>query len=86
MTDTTGQKSCRSYVHEIRQDDTPLNDVSAAKVVGVKPATMRSWRCRGIGPAYVKLGPGLRASVRYHRRDLDRFLDQCRQTPSVREA
>jgi hypothetical protein len=86
MTDTAIRKSCRNYDHELQQADEPMNDVSAARVVGVKPATMRSWRCRGIGPTYSKLGPGVRAAVRYRRRDLEDFLDQCRQMPSVRQA
>jgi hypothetical protein len=28
-----------------------LNDKEAAVLLGVAPATLRSWRCRGIGPA-----------------------------------
>jgi hypothetical protein len=53
-----------------------LNDVVAAEVLGVSPATMRSWRCRGIGPKYVKDGPGVRAAVRYHRHDFEELIDR----------
>jgi hypothetical protein len=36
-----------------------LTDKEAAPLLGVAPATLRSWRCRGIGPTYVKFA-GLR--------------------------
>jgi hypothetical protein len=47
-----------------------LNDERAAKILGVQPSTMKSLRCRGIGPTFVKLGRGLRAAVRYDQSDL----------------
>jgi hypothetical protein len=42
-----------------------LNDSEAAKRLGVSPATLRSWRCRGIGPCFIKMGAGclIRESV-----------------------
>lgn len=63
-----------------------LTDEQAAIILAVSPATLRSWRCRGIGPAYVKMGLGKKASVRYHHDDLQRFIAQGRHVPSVRAA
>jgi hypothetical protein len=63
-----------------------LNDHQAALRLGVSPATLRSWRCRGVGPPYVKLGHGTYASVRYNPGDLDDFVRQGRHVPSVRAA
>src|SRR5262249_15326895 len=63
-----------------------LNDNQTALRLGVSPATLRSWRCRGIGPPYIKLGRGINASVRYNPIDLDEFLRLGRHVPSVRAA
>lgn len=66
--------------------NTLLNDFQAAQHLGVSPATLRSWRCRGIGPCYVKLGRGRKSPVRYHHEDIEAFIAQCRQIPLVRAA
>jgi hypothetical protein len=63
-----------------------LTDKQAAPLLGVEPATLRSWRCRGIGPVYVKLGLGPKAACRYPRHDIEAFIAQCRQVPCVRAA
>lgn len=65
-----------------------LTDKAAAEFLGISPSTMRSWRCRGIGPHFVKLGRGKKSAVRYDLRDLARFIDQGRHvlTSSVRAA
>ena len=65
---------------------TLLNDNKTASRLGISPATLRSWRCRGIGPPYIKLGSSTNASVRYNPIDLDEFLRQRRHVPSVRAA
>jgi hypothetical protein len=62
-----------------------IDDKQAAVLLGVAPATLRSWRCRGIGPAYVKFA-GLRGGVRYDVSDIAEYTEQCRHTPSVRAA
>ena len=56
----------------------------AAQRLGVSTWTLRSWRCRGIGPIYVKLGRGSQAPVRYNPDDLDEFVRQGRLVPSAR--
>lgn len=63
-----------------------LNDQAAATFLGVSPATLRSWRCRGIGPDYVKMGAGKKSPVRYSASDIEAFIAQCRQVPPVRAA
>lgn len=63
-----------------------LNDSQAAEHLGVSPATLRSWRCRGIGPSFVKMGHGKKSPVRYSSSDIEQFIAQCRQVPLVRAA
>lgn len=41
-----------------------LDTAGAAKLLGVAPATLRSWRFRGKGPPYRKVG-GARATPIY---------------------
>jgi hypothetical protein len=68
------------------EDEPLLTDAEAAGWLGVSPATLRSWRCRGIGPNFIKLGFGSKAPVRYDPDDIERFIVQCRQVPPVRAA
>lgn len=42
----------------------------AAEYLGLSPATLTTWRCRGGGPLFSKLG----RSVRYLKDDLDSFM------------
>jgi len=63
-----------------------VNDNAAASYLQMSPSTLRSWRCRGVGPVYFKLGRGKRAAVRYDLRDLARFIEQGRHDSSVRAA
>lgn len=63
-----------------------LNDHDTAKQLGISPATLRSWRCRGIGPNFVKMGAGKKSPVRYAASDIEQFIVQCRQVPPVRAA
>lgn len=60
-----------------------LRTEQAAEYLNVKRGTLESWRCRGIGPAYIKM-PGGKGAVRYDRSDLEQFLTQNRHVPSVR--
>ncbi len=63
-----------------------LTDEQAASLLAVSPATLRSRRCRGVGPTFIKMGLGKKTSVRYHHEDLQRFIAQGRHVPSVRAA
>jgi predicted DNA-binding transcriptional regulator AlpA len=42
-----------------------LNNSEAAALIGVTPATLRFWRCKGRGPRFVKLGEAKQAGVAY---------------------
>ena len=56
-----------------------LKEKQVAERLGVSTPTLRSWRCRGVGPVFVKLGSGKRSPVRYHHRDLEQYVAQGRQ-------
>lgn len=47
-----------------------LSSTEAAEYLGLSAATLTTWRCRGKGPNYVKLG----RSVVYRIVDLDAYL------------
>ena len=60
-----------------------LTECGAAARLGVKPATLRAWRQRGQGPAFVRLG----RAIRYLPEDLETFLRANRfatESPSPR--
>ena len=53
-----------------------LTEGDAADYLGISAATLRNWRFRGEGPAFVRIG----AAVRYERNDLNAF-GWCVSTP-----
>jgi excisionase family DNA binding protein len=58
-----------------------LRTEEAAKRLNVKPETLEAWRCRGGGPAFLKLGK----AVRYRESDLDAYeASRLRQNTSER--
>lgn len=57
----------------------PLNEIEAARRLGLKVATLRAWRRKGRGPAYVRLG----RAVRYLSSDLDDFIRANRHASSA---
>ena len=57
-----------------------VDDYSAADELGVAVQTMRNWRCRGQGPAYLKLG----RSVRYRVEDIEQYKWKKRIDPEKR--
>jgi hypothetical protein len=59
-----------------------VDDKVAADRLGLKPPTLRSWRCRGVGPTFSKLGNGRNSAVRYDLRDLAQFIEQGRHVSS----
>lgn len=46
-----------------------------AGLLGVSPATLEAWRCRGCGPVFVKVGK----LVRYHPDDVRAFIQARRR-------
>lgn len=61
-----------------------VDEVSA--LLCVPESTLNNWRVRGIGPAYIKLGQGEKAKVRYSVVDIDAYVAEHRREPSVRES
>jgi hypothetical protein len=51
---------------------------AALHLGGVAPATLRNWRSRGVGPAYVRIG----GVIRYQRADLDAFVERVEPVPA----
>ncbi len=51
-----------------------MSDIQAAEYLGVSKNTMRHWRCKKRGPAYVKNG----RAARYSRKDLDAWMAKNR--------
>jgi hypothetical protein len=48
------------------------NDVAALLRLSVQ--TLARWRCLGIGPRYIKLGPGRTSPIRYSRAAVEAYL------------
>jgi hypothetical protein len=58
-----------------------MTETEAADYLGeIPPATLKQWRYRGTGPAFVRVGP---RHVRYRKVDLDDFAEAGRVEPSV---
>jgi Helix-turn-helix domain len=76
----------RSILCEQTMASRLLNEFEASEFLGMSPATLRSWRCRGIGPDFIKMGNGAKAPVRYDQTDLEQFIARSRHVPSVRAA
>lgn len=52
-----------------------LNHYEAAALIGVTPATLRFWRCKGKGPRFIKLGQSKQAGVCYDPADIDAWKE-----------
>ncbi len=48
-----------------------LNEFEVARMLGVSVSTMRRWRLRKVGPAYLKIG----ALVKYRPEAIQLFID-----------
>jgi len=53
--------------------DRLVNEIDAAKYLGVSHRTLQNWRIRGGGPRYVKIG---QRTVRYRVRELDAWIEE----------
>ena len=53
------------------KEETFVNDVKAAKYLGLSPQTLRNWRTKSRGPAYSKAG----RAIRYNLKDLRDFME-----------
>lgn len=63
-------------------DNNLLRDKEAGNLLGLSPATLNTWRCRGKGPKYVKLG----GKVFYRRADLEDFISKNLVDPTFTAA
>lgn len=52
-----------------------LRDEQVAKLLDIAEPTLRAWRSRKQGPAFIRIGPG---SVRYLRTDVLAFINANR--------
>jgi predicted DNA-binding transcriptional regulator AlpA len=50
-----------------------LTDVDVAERLGVSRFTVRSWRLKGVGPRFLKMG----RAVRYRSKDVDEYERQA---------
>ncbi len=57
-----------------------LTETEAAQYLCAKPQTLRKWRSRGVGPAFLKLT----GQIKYRLDDLDKFVEQSRVVPGER--
>ena len=53
-----------------------LDNEQTATLLGIKPNTLEIWRCRGIGPNFVKMGTSKQAPVRYQRGEVASWLER----------
>ena len=57
-----------------------ISTEQAAEMLGVKPSTLRAWRCSKIGPPFTRL---TKQSVKYVQEDIEKYVAERRFTPSV---
>lgn len=55
-----------------------LTPVEAATYLNVSPRTLEDWRCRLVGPPYMK--PAGTSTVRYKAADLEQWINESMQT------
>ena len=53
-----------------------LTEIEVAKLLSIRPTTLRRWRWLGRGPSFVKVG----AAVRYDPNDVSAFIEAGRRT------
>jgi DNA-binding transcriptional MerR regulator len=58
-------------------DEPLLDETPAAEQLGLPPRTLRTWRSRGKGPPFVRLGK----RVKYRPQDLRAFVEQRLERP-----
>lgn len=57
------------------RDDDLLNPKEVADMLGVHYVTLATWRAKGGGPVFVKLGLGGKSPVRYRRGAVRAYLE-----------
>jgi predicted DNA-binding transcriptional regulator AlpA len=69
-----------SLIASIRREPL-LQEIAAAKLLGLSVGTLRNWRSQRRGPPWIKMG----RSVRYGIADLEKYLAACRRTTGAAE-
>ena len=64
--------------------DRLLNEAEAAKLLGLRQATLCTWRSRGRGPRFFRLGLNRKPPIRYKLGDLLSFRDGRATDPEDR--
>lgn len=59
-----------------------LDPATTARALGVTEGTLKTWRSKGIGPAFVRFG----SRIRYRATDIDTWLDTQTITPGAPES
>lgn len=54
-------------------DEELLSTAEAARMLALKPQTLRKWRADGTGPKYVRVGS---KAVRYRKRALAEYIEE----------
>jgi DNA-binding transcriptional MerR regulator len=62
-----------------------INNEQAAKLLGIRPQTLRLWRYRGTGPAYIRL-TGKTGRVMYDTTDIAEWLRDRTHTCTSEES
>lgn len=57
------------------EDSQFLSTGELARLLGLRPQTLRRWRSRGCGPRFVRFGDTRRGRVRYARRDVAGWIE-----------
>lgn len=70
MTNTNNKQTSNRATRE-----QPIRTEAAAAYIGSQPATLKTWRCRGEGPPYLKVSGRM---VVYLTSDLDAWLESKR--------
>ena len=60
-----------------------MNTEDAATYLSLGKSTLDIWRGKGTGPRYVRLGDTEHSKVAYRREDLDRWLAEHVEDPTV---
>lgn len=62
-----------------------LTPPEAAAFIATTVGNLQAWRVKGIGPPFIKLGPGRMAPVRYWKDALRKWMNSQEETPAVRQ-
>jgi predicted DNA-binding transcriptional regulator AlpA len=60
-----------------------LREIEAADILGVSVWWLRKHRCRGTGPAYIRVGGLANGAVRYRLCDLRAWIEENRIIPII---